>query len=123
MKEIAIVEYTFIFEPGVTYTRGSEFENDLRVFFASHGYDAQAVQTTGGTGRRVMSIGAMQAPQQPKVESTQSNAVEQVRKIQQSTAPKDFKAYRRVQGVPIHARVHGPKMSRGVGFQQRIPGR
>lgn len=55
-KQIAILEYTFMFDPAQTYTSGTDFEVDLAVFFKSKGYEAQIVDTRGGTGRRVLWI-------------------------------------------------------------------
>ena len=72
MKKIAILEYSFLFEPGTqTWTRGSEFETDLADFLAAHGLEANIVDTVGGSGRRVMYIQAIEmmppAPKPPPV--------------------------------------------------------
>lgn len=57
MDKLAILEYSFLFESGNdTWTRSSEFENDLGKFFESHGLVAQVIETGGGTGRRVIYI-------------------------------------------------------------------
>jgi hypothetical protein len=59
-KQLAFLEYTFVFEPGAqTWQRGFEFEKDLADFLAAHGLDASITETIGGTGRRVIFIEGM----------------------------------------------------------------
>ena len=60
MKQLAFLEYTYVFQPGSeTWQRGFEFEKDLADFFAAHGLEATIVETVGGTGRRVIYIERM----------------------------------------------------------------
>lgn len=57
MKQLAFLEYTYVFEPTAqTWQRGFEFEKDLADFFAAHGLEANIVETVGGSGRRVIYI-------------------------------------------------------------------
>ena len=60
MKQLAIIEYTFIFEPGSeTWQSGFEFERSLADFLAAHGLEAQMVDVTGGATRRVIYVQKM----------------------------------------------------------------
>jgi hypothetical protein len=52
MNKIAVLNYFFIFKPSETWDSGSKFENDLADFFKSKGYQAQILETVGGTGTR-----------------------------------------------------------------------
>ena len=57
MKDLAFLEYTFIFESDPdTWSRGTDFEDDLASFFSAHGLEATPFKTVGGTGRRVIYI-------------------------------------------------------------------
>ena len=56
MKQIALLEYTFMFDPVTTWQRGSQFEKDLSDFFAAHGYEANILETTGNSNRRILYI-------------------------------------------------------------------
>lgn len=55
-KQIAYLEYTFIFDPSEAWQSGSKFERDLADFFAAHGFEAEVVETVGNASRRVLSI-------------------------------------------------------------------
>lgn len=55
-KQIAYLEYTFIFDPSETFQSGTKFEKFLSDFFGDHGYEAEVVETVGNTSRRVISI-------------------------------------------------------------------
>lgn len=55
MKQLALLQYIFLFEPGMdTWVRGFDFENDLDGFFSAYGYDMDVVDTTGGSGTRAI---------------------------------------------------------------------
>jgi hypothetical protein len=59
MKDLAFLEYTFVFEPSInTWNRGTDFENDLADFFSSNGLEASIVKTIGGTTRRIILVKA-----------------------------------------------------------------
>lgn len=57
MKDLAFLEYTFLFEPSInTWSRGRDFEDDLAIFFAEHGLQATVMKTVGATGRRIICV-------------------------------------------------------------------
>ena len=57
MKDLAFLEYTFVFEPSIdTWSRGTDFETDLSDFLAAHGLQANIVNVVGGSTRRVIYI-------------------------------------------------------------------
>jgi hypothetical protein len=55
-KQIAYLEYTFIFDPSETFQSGTKFEKFLSDFFNDMGYEAEVVETVGNASRRVLSI-------------------------------------------------------------------
>lgn len=59
MKQVAILEYTFLFDPEETWDSGSKFEANLADFFAAHGYEANVVETRGTSSRRVIHLTRM----------------------------------------------------------------
>lgn len=73
-KQIALLEYTFMFDPTNTWQHGTQFEKDLGDFFAAHGFEANLVETRGNSNRRIFYIERIQAmpklsnktPQGPK---------------------------------------------------------
>ena len=83
MKQLAIIEYTFIFEPSSeTWQSGFEFERDLADFFAAHGLEANMVDVTGGATRRVIYISRMdkldvvrQAADKPPISTANSSQI------------------------------------------------
>lgn len=48
MKNIAFLEYGFMFDPETTFSNVYDFENKLADFFKSCGYEAQALETVRG---------------------------------------------------------------------------
>jgi hypothetical protein len=58
MKKLAVLEYTFLFEPEETWQHLFQFEKDLTDFFKSKGKELQVVKTIEGatTGRRIVLI-------------------------------------------------------------------
>ena len=55
MKELAVIEYTIIFEPGMdTWPNGYGFETDFSEFFATHNIDATFPVIYGGSIKRVI---------------------------------------------------------------------
>lgn len=55
-KQIAYLEYTFIFDPSETWQSGYKFERDLSDFFGAYGFEAEVVETVGNASRRVLQI-------------------------------------------------------------------
>jgi hypothetical protein len=54
-RQLAVLQYMFMFEPDIdTWQRGFDFEKDLDSFFSSYGFDMDVVDTTGGSGTRVI---------------------------------------------------------------------
>ena len=58
-KQLAYLEYTFIFEPQNTWQSGTAFERSLADFFAAHGLEAEIIETVGNVARRVIEIKKM----------------------------------------------------------------
>lgn len=57
MKNIAFLEYCFIFEPESTFSNIYDFEKVLSEVFGSKGYQAQIVDAVKGyNGRRVIFV-------------------------------------------------------------------
>ena len=60
MKDLAYLEYTFVFEPSAdTWQRGTDFETDLADFFAASGLQANVVNVVGGAAKRILYIQRM----------------------------------------------------------------
>lgn len=59
MKKLAILEYSFLFNPENTWSTGYDFEVDLSVFFKTHGFNAEIVETTGNSGKRIICLSKM----------------------------------------------------------------
>lgn len=59
MKNLAFLEYIFMFDPNDTWSHLYEFENQLAKFFSSHNMEAQIIKTVeGGSTRRILLIKA-----------------------------------------------------------------
>jgi hypothetical protein len=56
MDKIAMLEYSFIFDPDEVWSRGWEFEIDLVDFFNSKGFKAKVIETSGNASRRVLYV-------------------------------------------------------------------
>lgn len=125
-KQIAILEYTMIFDPSETWSSGYQFENMFSDFFASHGFEAQIVEARGGTGKRVIYINKIENIQtvakdvpQPK---DQKPAQEQIKKVQTQSPTKSFKQYFS-RGVPksiVNQEKRPPKTTFQVGRTNRM---
>ena len=114
MKQVAFLEYSFIFDPSESWSNGFQFENQLSKFFAENGFEAQIVATSGGTGRRVIFLNKVEVIKtpEPKEEETPVRRVEK--------APNNsFKEYAS-RGVPRQI-VNQDKRPPKLGFN--IPGR
>lgn len=56
-KNLAFLEYSFLFDPTETWQYLSKFESDLAKFFGSLGYQAEIIRTVEGqVGRRILYI-------------------------------------------------------------------
>lgn len=57
MKEIVFLDYTFLFDPGDTWSSVSNFESDLAKFLTMKGLKGDFVRTVGGQiGKKVLII-------------------------------------------------------------------
>lgn len=55
-KNLAFVEYTFLFDPGEAWTRVSDLEADLGAFFSSKDLEAEIVTPVGVTSKRIIFV-------------------------------------------------------------------
>lgn len=61
MKNLALLTYTFLFDPTATFQHLYEFEKSLSDFFAAHGMEAEVIKTVeGGGGNRMLLITRIQ---------------------------------------------------------------
>ena len=57
MKEIVFLDYTFLFDPGDTWSSVSNFEADLSKFLTLKGLEGDFVRTVGGQiGKKMLII-------------------------------------------------------------------
>lgn len=57
MKNLAILEYMFMFDPADTWSHLNQFEGSLRDFFTQNGLEAQIVSSVNGQpGKRMLLI-------------------------------------------------------------------
>lgn len=57
MENMALLEYTFLFDPVETWQHLYQFEESLASYLAKIGFEAQVVKSVdGGNGKRVMII-------------------------------------------------------------------
>ncbi len=118
-KKIAILEYSFIFDPSDTWSSGYEFENQLADYFAAHGIEAQIVETAGGTGRRVIFMSRLNL--MPKIENKPNPQVtNQIKKVQQQAPPKNFKKF--IQPRHNDNRPNKPQFVQGKANRQKVRG-
>ena len=55
MKNLALLDYTFLFDPSELWTNTSQFEGALYKFFEERGIDCQTVTTNqSNNGRRMI---------------------------------------------------------------------
>ncbi len=67
MKRLAVLEYTFLFEPESTYQHLFQFESDLAKFFDAKEMQAEVLKTVEGSGvKRMMYICKKDAPVIPQ---------------------------------------------------------
>lgn len=120
-KQIAILEYSFMFDPSETWSNGSQFEAKLADFFSAYGFEAEVIESRGGTGRRVVYISRVeQIPLPNKPEREENIGSQQIKQVQQSIPTKSFKQFRNVHGVPIHAKIHKNTQTPDISFKQKI---
>lgn len=117
MKQLAILEYEILFDPIETWSSGYQFENMFADFFAAHGYEAQIIESRGGTGKRVIFIDRVNEFKQISKNIPQPKeskpATEQIKETQSRTPSKGFKQYFE-RGVPksiVNQDKKQPKLS------------
>lgn len=54
MKNLALITYSFLFDPSATWAHLYEFEKSLSDFFAAHGMEAEFVKNVEGSGGNKM---------------------------------------------------------------------
>jgi hypothetical protein len=120
MKKIAVLRYMIIFDPSETWSNGFQFEAQFADFFAAHGFEAQIIAPAGGSGDRVISIERVFSSERIAKELKQtdgkSNTVNQIKQVQQKTAPKDFKQFKN----PRHFNTTPPKTTYQQGRTNRM---
>lgn len=114
MKDFAILEYTFMFEPTTTWQHGSQFENQLSDFFAANGYEANIMETKGGSGRRVIFLSKIELLQ-PLRKTPEGKQIPILKKI--NSAPKSWKEYAS-RGIPKSI-VNQDKAPKKLEFQAK----
>ena len=68
MKNIALLDYLFLFDPSETWSNLYQFEADLTRFFEERGLIVSVIKTVdGGTGRRILMIEKAQEIPTPPV--------------------------------------------------------
>ncbi len=87
-KPIALLEYTFIFDPSETWSSGYQFEKTLADYYGAHGVEAEIIPTQGGTGRRVIYLTAIQIPEAKPVKQETKPV-----KIEPKTPPENYKKF------------------------------
>lgn len=97
--KIAILDYEFIFDPSETWSNGFQFEKDLSTFFEEHGFDANIIQPSGNSGKRVIHLERKQRVQAPRPAPEGQQITQQVKKVQSAQPTKSFKTYEQ-RGVP-----------------------
>lgn len=109
-KKIAILEYSFIFDPSETWPSGYEFESSLAQYYAKYGIECQIVETAGGTGRRVIYLSKGKVnDMKPDIKPG-----EPVKRTVQAP-PKDYKKYQN----PKHPDTRPPKVEYNQGKANR----
>lgn len=115
MKQIAILEYSIMFDPSIAWSNGYQFENQLADFFAANGFEANIVEAKGGTGRRVIFLTPLEFTDL-QVKDPSKKATEQIKQIAQKPTPKDFKRFKE----PRHSNIIPPKLNYEVGRTNRM---
>ena len=119
MKQVAFLEYSFIFDPSEAWSNGYQFENQLAEFFGAYGFEAQIVATTGGTGRRVIFLKKVEAIATPEPKQVEREANTDIKRVQTQAPTKSFKEYQ-TRGVPTNI-VNQEKRAPKLGYN--MPGR
>ncbi len=116
MKQIAVLEYLIMFDPAEAWTSGSQFEANFADFFNAFGFEANIVESRGGTGRRVIFLSPIDVIKTPEPGKEEK----QMPQVNKQPPPKDFKQFRRVYGVPIHAKIHKNTQVQNKPFIERV---
>src|SRR3954464_7266211 len=115
MKNLALLRYQIMFDPSESWSNGYQFENQLADFFAAHGFEAQIIAPSGGTGDRVIWLERVFIPSKESKPEVKSNTVKQIKQVQQKTPPKDFKQFKN----PKHFVAAPPKTTYQQGRTNR----
>lgn len=89
---IAILEYEIIFNPDEAWSNGSQFESQFSDFFAAFGFEAQIIETRGGTGKRVIFINRINEVPEIK-EAPQQSLTQEVKQVQSKKDPQTYKKF------------------------------
>lgn len=95
-KQIAYLEYTFIFDPSMTFQSGTRFERELADFFNSKNMEAEVIETVGNASRRVLLITkkdlVMEPPKNPPGRPLSvKGKLEQLAPTKETAVARDFK--------------------------------
>lgn len=119
MKDIAILRYSIMFDPSEAWSSGVQFESDLAKCFKQFGFEADIIESRGGTGERVIFLRPINTPQQVAQRVPQPKdgkpASEQIKNVQSQVPTKSFKQYQE-RGVPksiVNQEKRQPKPSFG----------
>ena len=107
-----------MFDPSEAWSNGYQFENQLADFFSAYGFEAQIVETRGGTGRRVIYLEKVEPLKTPQVKPVERAASQDIKRVQTQAPTKDYKEYQS-RGVPQNI-VNQEKRAPKLGFN--IPG-
>jgi hypothetical protein len=94
MKQLAILDYEILFDPSEAWTSGSQFEAAFADFFAAHGFEAQIIESRGGTAKRVIFLNKIDV-----IKTPEPRPQAQVKKTVVQAPTKDYKSFQ-TRGVP-----------------------
>jgi hypothetical protein len=82
MKQMAFLNYTFLFDPSSTFSQAYQFEDALANFFGEYGLEATVIKTIGNPqGNKMIHIKEKDLPQLPKEKPSKGNAGKQIRQL------------------------------------------
>lgn len=85
-KEVAFLEYAFMFDPSETWSNLYQFEDALAKYFDECGLEAVVVKTvTGQAGKRILMLNKkpmIERVEEPKKKEKQISVGEKFRKLQ-----------------------------------------
>jgi hypothetical protein len=80
MKQLAYLEYKFLFDPSETWAHVHEFESGLADYLSERGLEAQFIETVG-TGTKIMLIKKKPDPVITDEQSSGHNVKEQLKSM------------------------------------------